>query len=155
MASAGIGASSRERQVLFAGSFPEISPDCRYLAYQSNESGMGVTIDVRPFPDVSSGHWQVSQGLGTRPAWAHNGRELFYLDEAGAFTVVPVDTFGPTFLVKGNPATLFDTRYVELIPARHYDVSSDDQRFLMIKGPHPILTAFRRVLSSSSTGSRR
>ena len=71
--------------------------------------------------------------MGTRPAWAPNGRELFYLDESGAFNVVPVETSGPTFVVKGSPVKLFDTRYVEPNPARHYDVSLDGRRFLMIK----------------------
>jgi serine/threonine-protein kinase len=89
-------------------------------------------VYVRPFPDVSSGPWQISNGGGTRPAWARNGRELFFLDGSNALTAVPVQTSGPTFL-GGTPKKLFDTMYREPNPARHYDVSPDGRRFLMIK----------------------
>ena len=59
---------------------PEISPDGRWIAYQSNDSGVafGGLIYVRPFPAVDSGRWQVSIGGGSRPMWARSGRELFY-----------------------------------------------------------------------------
>jgi serine/threonine-protein kinase len=117
-------------QGLFRGNFAEISPDGRYLAYQSDESGR-MEVHVRPFPQVDSDRWQISTGGATRPAWARSGRELFYLDESGALTVVPVRT-SPRFIA-GNPGKVFDTAYVEPNPARHYDVSPDGQRFLMIK----------------------
>ncbi len=48
----------------------EISPDGRWLAYQSDESGQ-YQIHVRPFPDVNGGHWQISTSGGTRPLWTH------------------------------------------------------------------------------------
>jgi serine/threonine-protein kinase len=118
-------------QGLFRGNFAEISPDGRYLAYQSDESGR-MEVHVRPFPQVDNDRWQISTGGATRPAWARSGRELFYLDESSALTVVPVRTSGTTF-VAGPPAKLFDTAYVEPNPARHYDVSPDGQRFLMLK----------------------
>jgi hypothetical protein len=63
---------------------------------------------------------------------ARSGHELFYLDDSGALTAVTVRASGPTFTV-GSPARVFNTRYVEPNPARHYDVSPDGQRFLMIK----------------------
>ena len=85
----------------------ELSPNGRYIAYQSNESG-GNEIDVRPFPNVNDGRWQVSVGGGTRPSWARNGRELFDLDLTNRLTVAPVETAGPTFS-SGNPANLFQT----------------------------------------------
>jgi Tol biopolymer transport system component len=118
-------------QGLFRGNFAEISPDGRYLAYQSDESGR-MEVHVRPFPQVHSDRWQISTGGATRPAWARSGRELFYLDESGALTVVPVQTSGPTFMA-GQPAKVFDTAYVEPNPSRHYDVSPDGRRFLMVK----------------------
>jgi serine/threonine-protein kinase len=89
-------------------------------------------VHVRPFPQVNSDRWQISTGGATRPAWARSGRELFYLDESGALTVVPVRTSGTTFIA-GNSTKVFDTAYVEPNPARHYDVSPDGQRFLMLK----------------------
>jgi len=55
-----------------ANSNPEISPDGRWLAYQSTESGQA-QIFVRPFPNVDSGRSLISAGGGTRPAWARNG----------------------------------------------------------------------------------
>jgi serine/threonine-protein kinase len=116
---------------LFRGNFAEISPDGRYLAYQSDESGR-MEVHVRPFPLVDNDRWQISTGGATRPAWARSGRELFYLDETGALTVVPVRTSGPTFIA-GNPVKVFDTAYVEPNPSRHYDVSPDGNRFLMVK----------------------
>jgi serine/threonine-protein kinase len=118
----------------FQGSFTDFSPNGRYLAYQSNESGRD-EIYVRPFPRVDSGRWQVSTAGGTRPVWARSGRELFYLDASHALTSVQVSASGPTFSA-GKPATVFETAYVESNPSRHYDVSADGQRFLMIKdGP--------------------
>ncbi len=115
----------------FEGHFADFSPNGRYLAYESDESGRA-EVYVRPFPRVDSGRWQVSTAGGTRPAWARNGRELFYLDESNTLTSVRVSTSGPTFN-SGSPVTVFDAKYVESNPSRHYDVSADGQRFLMIK----------------------
>jgi serine/threonine-protein kinase len=60
----------------------DISPDGRWLAYESNESGQ-FEIYVRPFPNVNDGRWQVSTGGGTTPVWNRSGRELFYLTPGG------------------------------------------------------------------------
>jgi serine/threonine-protein kinase len=115
----------------FKGGFADFSPNGRYVAYWSRESGRD-EIYVRPFPSVDSGRWQVSTAGGTRPTWARSGRELFYLDSSNRLTSVLVSTSGPTFSA-GKPTTVFDTKYVESNPSRHYDVSADGQRFLMIK----------------------
>ena len=88
---------------------------------------------MRPFPHVDDGRWQVSTGGGTRPAWARNGRELYYVDLANMLTAVPVQTFGATFAT-GIPAKLFETAYAaSLTSPRDYDVAPNGQRFLMIK----------------------
>ena len=108
----------------------EISPDGRWLAYQSNESGQ-FQIYVRPFPNVETGRWQISTGVGTRPAWARSGHELFYLDGNGLLTSVPVRTT-PTFSA-GQASRVFETRYYTGPPVRPYDVSPDGHKFLMIK----------------------
>jgi len=115
----------------FSGAFADFSPNGRYVAYQAFDSGR-YEVYVRPFPQVDQGRWQVSAGGATRPVWARSGRELFYLDESNALIAVPVQTSGRTFSA-GTPVTLFDTKYVEANPARHFDVSPDGQRFLMIK----------------------
>ena len=115
----------------FKGSMAAFSPNGRYIAYQSEESGR-TEIYVRPFPRVTNGRWQISTAGGTRPVWARSGRELFYLDASNALTAVPVGISGPTISI-GIPAKLFDTEYAEPNPSRHYDVSADGQRFLMLK----------------------
>lgn len=117
-------------QTRFNEGHGEISPDGKWLAYQSNESGQD-QVYVQPFPDVGSGRWQVSPAGGGKPLWARNGRELFYLDGTGALVAVPVQT-QPVFTA-GNPAKLFDARYLSIRPARSYDVTPDGQRFLFIE----------------------
>jgi eukaryotic-like serine/threonine-protein kinase len=110
----------------------EVSPDGRWLAYDANDSG-GFEIYVRPFPDVTKGVSQVSTDGGTRPLWARNGRELFYLSATGAVMRVGL-AGGPTWSATA-PTKLFEGRYGP--PAYHsgrtYDVSPDGRRFLMIK----------------------
>ena len=112
----------------------EVSPDGHWLAYQSNESGQN-QISVRPFPNVDGGHWAISTSGGTRPVWARNGEELFYLDGNNAMMAASVHTT-LTFRVDG-PTKLFDGSYYANEDGRTYDVSADGQRFLMIK---PIAT---------------
>jgi serine/threonine protein kinase len=112
----------------------EISPDGRWLAYESDESGQE-EIYVRPFPDVDGGRWQVSRGGGLRPVWARSGRELFYQAPDGALIGVSVAVDGGSFR-PGGPKKLVEGRYHMGSPAisgRTYDVSPDGQRFLMIR----------------------
>ena len=111
----------------------EVSPDGRWLAYESNESGQ-YQISVRPFPDADNGRWQVSTGGGTQPLWARNGQELFYLAPDGALMSVPVSR-GTTWTA-GSPSRVLEGRYYRGIAtnvSRTYDVSVDGRRFLMIK----------------------
>jgi hypothetical protein len=119
-------------QTTFIERNPEISPDGRWVAYQSDESGQ-FEIYVRPFPDANSGRWPISTGGGTRPLWARRGGELFYVAPDGTLMRVLVEG-GSTFRA-GNPTKLFEGRYymTEGGPGRQCDISSDGQRFLMIK----------------------
>jgi len=113
-----------------------VSPDRRWLAYESNSSG-SVEIYVRPFPNVGGGQWEVSTTGGTRPLWARSGKELFYVGADGALLRVPVEASGSTWSA-GTPTKLLDGRYYAGDGAsggRAYDVSPDGQRFLMIKTP--------------------
>ncbi len=103
-----------------------ISPDGRWLAYHSNESGTN-EIYVHPFPDVESGRWQVSTAGGTRPQWGPDGRELFYVSADLQLMRVPIRTEG-TFSY-GSPEALFSYRPY----FNYFDVSADGQRFLMIR----------------------
>jgi len=112
-----------------------ISPDGKWLAFQSNESGTD-EVYVRPFPDVESGRWQVSTTGGFHPAWAPNGRELFYVAADGRLMAVDVRSQGGFGV--GVPRTLVDGGfYFNLVPqGRSYDISPDGTRFLLIEAPN-------------------
>jgi len=77
--------------------------------------------------------WQVSTGGGTCPAWVRTGRELFYLNDEGLLTAVPVRTSGPAFSA-GTPVRVLDQKNM---PRRktvaHTTFRPDGRRFLMIK----------------------
>ncbi len=111
-----------------------VSPDGRWLAYEANDSGR-FEIFVRPFPDVNSGHWQVSTGGGTQPLWARSGQELFYVSPTGALMRVGVARGAswaatqPTLVVKEG----YFTNVRNIAPPRVYDIAPDGQRFLLIK----------------------
>jgi Tol biopolymer transport system component len=107
-----------------------LSPDDRWIAYVSNESGRN-EVYLRPFPSAG-GRWKVSTEGGNEPMWAPDGRELFYRigDQMMAVTV----TTEPD-LALGQPVVFFEGRYRDDPDARgsFYDVSRDGRRFLMIK----------------------
>jgi serine/threonine-protein kinase len=100
-----------ERFVTLKGSFvgdATFSPDGRWIAYQSSESGRG-EVYVRPFPTAAS-KWQVSTDGGLRPVWSRDGRELFYLQPGTtnrltgrvSLMAVPYSTSGDAF-TPGQP----------------------------------------------------
>jgi serine/threonine-protein kinase len=113
----------------------EVSPDGRWLVYQSDESGSN-EIYVRRFPTLDS-RSQVSNGGGTRPVWSRDGRELFYLKADGAMVAVPVERSDGTAFVMGAAKALFEGQYFNTLAGRTYDVSPDGKRFLMIKNAAP------------------
>jgi serine/threonine-protein kinase len=94
-------------QSRFDYQFPELSPDGRWLAYESQESGRD-DIYVRPFPNVDDNSWLISPDGGRTPVWGPDGRELFYrgLSQDTRMMVVPIDT-EPTFS-PGTPEVLFE-----------------------------------------------
>ena len=111
---------------------PAMSPDGRWIAYQSNLSGRW-EVYVQPFPDLA-GRWQVSTQGGVSPTWSPNGRELFYRN-ARAMMSVPVTATGNTFTY-GNPRILFEGSYApegDSSGGRSYAPAPDGQRFLMMK----------------------
>ncbi|MEA2764185.1 MAG: eukaryotic-like serine/threonine-protein kinase [Gemmatimonadaceae bacterium] len=110
---------------------PALSPDGHWLAYASNESDE-YDIYVVPFPNTAAAKWVVSTHGGTEPQWSHSGSELFYRDAAGNLVAVVVRT-RPTFSV-GRSATLFPAAgFASFEFSPQYDISLDDQRFLMIR----------------------
>jgi dipeptidyl aminopeptidase/acylaminoacyl peptidase len=111
-----------------------VSPDGHWLAYESNSSGRMETY-VRPFPNVGDGQWQVSNAGGMQPLWAHSGRELFYVAPDGAVQMLPVSARGAMWSA-GAATTIVAARCYtggDAFYPRHYDISADGQRFLMIK----------------------
>ena len=117
-----------------------VSPDGRWLAYESNSSGGQFQIYVRPFPNVNDGLWLVSSEGGTQPAWARQGQalELFYVAPDRTLTRVPIGS-GATWTA-GRPTKLLDAGYflgAGPLLSRMYDVSADGRRFLMMKEPAP------------------
>ncbi len=111
---------------------PELSPDGRWLAYESNASAQ-FEIFVRPFPNVDGGLWQVSVGGGVQPLWSRDGGELFYRLANGGVVAVAIET-NPRFR-PGTPAVVFEENYYlgATTLGRDYDISPDGERFLMLK----------------------
>ena len=108
----------------------QFSPDGRWVAYASNETGRMETY-VSAFP-AANGKWQVSSTGGQEPRWRQDGRELFYLSAEGKMMAVAV-TAGPSFEA-GPPVPLFQTHRRQPVSAQDffsYDVSGDGQKFLI------------------------
>ena len=114
---------------------PEVSPDGRWIAYQSNESGRWA-VYVQPFPNVDDGKWQVSPGTGFSPVWSADGRELFYLAFGpNGRAMMAVGYAGDPTFTPSRPERLF------ALPAgidfggafRQWDVAPDGQRFVMLR----------------------
>jgi serine/threonine-protein kinase len=134
----------------------EVSPDARWLAYDSDESGQ-FEVYVRPYPDADRARWQVSAGGGRQPLWSRDGRELFYRDFAGGLLSVPIAR-DATFLA-GRPHTILENRsYVgggRSLTARTYDVSPDGRRFLLLKAQSSDTTALVVVVNWTEELKRR
>jgi Tol biopolymer transport system component len=110
---------------------PALSPDGRWLAYSSDESGAS-EVYVRPFPDAASARWQVSTTGGSEPIWANSGRELFYRSGKNEIMAAEIPA-GPTFVVGSQRALFSAAPYLSLGFFPSYSVSPDDRRFLMIR----------------------
>ena len=115
--------------------YPSLSPDGRWLAYTSNESGTP-EVYVRPFPDAAAAKWQVSTNGGSEPRWAHSGRELFYIN--GKAEMVAAEIRAGAAISVGEQRTLFSmSSYVRSGGIHSYDVTPDDKRFIVIREGDP------------------
>jgi serine/threonine-protein kinase len=115
---------------------PEISPNGRWLAYQSNASGR-IEVWVRPYPDTESGRSLVStNGDGQSPLWSRDGRELFFIALDGALMGVHVKDTGSTWTAT-PPSKILEPGYWsrDVLIGRQYDVSLDGKRFLVVTPP--------------------
>ena len=119
-----VATSFRERS-------PSLSPDGKWLAYASDETGR-FEVFVRPFPDAPSAKWQVSTDGGSSPHWSARGNELFYLDAANVMQAAHLTT-KPTFTIRSKERLFSASGYFVSPWSQAYDVTSDGQRFLMLR----------------------
>ena len=115
--------------------YPQISPDGKYFAYTSNNSGKA-EIYVQTFPP-GGGKWQISTNGGALPRWRHDGKELFFMDSpaGGKMLSSAIAITGSKFEFAA-PRVLFNTTFVNASfghngPRNGYAVSADGQRFLL------------------------
>jgi serine/threonine-protein kinase len=111
---------------------PRFSPDGRWIAYRSNESGND-EIYVRPFPPASGGKWQISNGGGLYGIWSKNGRELFYEAPDNRIMVVDYSVDGASFL-PGKPRLWSDKRLF-YTGTQNLDLAPDGKRFAVFLMP--------------------
>ena len=109
---------------------PVFSPDGRWLAYTSDESGRA-EVYVRPFPNLTGARQQVSSDGGGEARWSRAGREIIFRHGSRMMTT----SFDPAAGVPGRPVELFRGDYVQAYPvgSYSYDVTLDGNRFLMAK----------------------
>jgi len=120
-------------QSVFNEDHARFSPDGRFVAYASDESGR-FEVYVQTFP-ASGGKWLVSANGGAQPRWRRDGKELFYIAPDRKLMAVDVKAEASTFVV-GVPKALFQTHVISYPNPRNiYDVSADGQRFLIITPP--------------------
>jgi serine/threonine-protein kinase len=121
----------------FIERLPIFSPDGRWLAYVSNESGQK-EVYVQPYP-VLDKRWLISNDGGNEPTWAGNGQELFYRN-GYKMMAVAIQT-DPEFRA-GTPRVLFEAEYdLHEFDDQNYDVTPDGQRFVMIQSESTSETA--------------
>ena len=111
---------------------PALSPDGRWLAYQSDETGRN-HIFVQPFPNIDDGKWQVSAASAagaTDPVWSPDGRHLFFYELGSRIMVAEFET-DPTFS-PGTPTEAFTLSGLNLSGGgRRYDLAPDGERFVV------------------------
>jgi Tol biopolymer transport system component len=129
----------------------QISPDGRWVAYASHESG-DWEIYVTTFPGAA-GKWQVSRGGGIEPRWRGDGKEIFYIGPKSTLMAVASSTEG-TFSA-GNPMPLFRTQLRAQVSSTDlfsYDVAKDGQRFLVNRYAKPQQVAPLHIVLNATGG---
>jgi serine/threonine-protein kinase len=114
--------------------YPAFSPDGRWIAYRSLESGVS-EIYVRAFPD-KGGKWLISNNGGVFPVWSRNGRELFYVTPQQQIMVVTYTAKGDSF-VPDKPRLWSDKRLAEATPTQNADIAPDGKRFAVLMPVEP------------------
>jgi serine/threonine-protein kinase len=112
---------------------PAFSPDGRWLAYESSESGID-EVYVRPFPGPG-GRWQVSPGGGHLPVWTRDGRELLFATRDGhvmAVSYTVTHAAGGDTFAAGKPRMWTETRLRNMGNVNTYDIAPDGKRLAAI-----------------------
>jgi serine/threonine-protein kinase len=131
----GLGGDPKEAKIqpLIHGAFDEseaaFSPDGRWIAYVSNESGRP-EVYLQPYPAMDS-RQQVSTDGGTEPVWSRGGTELFFRQGR---KMLMVEVRSAPAISVGRPRSLFEGNYLDGPSVANYDVSADGERFLMVRG---------------------
>jgi len=127
------GTAPRKPEVVLQTPFNEgiarMTPDSKWVAYQSNESGTS-QVYVRAMPGGPKGQWQVSTSGGQHPRWRGDGKELFYRADHGAVMAAGIKLLADRVDID-TPRELF--RYQG--PAAGYEPAPDGQRFLVLSPP--------------------
>ncbi len=114
----------------FTEVLPAFSPDGRWIAYSSSESG-AFEVYVRPFPGPG-GRWQISTGTGAYPIWSKNGKELFYRAVDGKIMVLNYTTSGDTFRAD-KPSVWSSSAFANRSNVWNFSLSPDGKRFAVLK----------------------
>jgi Tol biopolymer transport system component len=109
--------------------YPAFSPDGRWLAYASNESGP-FEVYVRPFPGPG-GRWQISEGGGVFPLWSREGHELLFETLDNRVMAVSYTTQGDSFAAS-KPRVWSETRLLNVLGIPVYDLAPDGKRIAAI-----------------------
>jgi len=110
---------------------PSFSPDGRWLAYVSDESGR-FQVYVRTFPD-KGGKWQISNSGGAYPVWSRNGRELFFRTDDNRIMVADYTAKVDSFAA-GKPRLWSEKKLADLglVGSGNYDVAPDGKRIAAV-----------------------
>jgi eukaryotic-like serine/threonine-protein kinase len=125
-----VAGQGNSQAILANGETSRLSPDGRFVAYESMESGRR-EVYVRPFPNAAAARWQVSQQGGSSIAWSRDGKELFYLDPSDTMMAARTTVTGTSFSAE-PPRKLFDASFARIDGPPGFDVATDG-RFLMPK----------------------
>jgi serine/threonine-protein kinase len=135
---------------------PAISPNGRWMAYSTTETGR-TEIVVVPFPNTGDSKWPVSVGGGSEPLWSRDGTELFYRNGTNQLVSVKVQTTG-AFSIGATSVLFSDRDYTRWQTHRQYDVTPDGQRFILVRrvgGQENRLILVRNVLGGVEAGTTK
>ena len=128
-----------------------LSPDGRWIAYSSNESGK-FELYVQSFPPSGS-KWQISTNGGDEPQWRRDGEELFYLSSDNRLMALDVKT--ESGFHAGIPRPLFEIHRTSALRRNHYVVAANGQRFLVVSPLEQTASSPITVVTNWAAGLKR